>query len=331
MENGDNVMKKILVVGGAGYIGSHMVLMLAEQGYSVVTLDNLSTGHRDAVLAGEFIEGDLGDKILLDKLFKAHDFSAVMHFAAFIQVGESVENPAKYYQNNLAKTLNLLDSMIKHKINKFIFSSTAAVFGEPEYIPIDLDHPKNPVNPYGKSKYMIEQILQDYDQAYDLRSICLRYFNAAGADPKARLGERHDPESHLIPLILKTALKKRECIAIFGKDYNTPDGTCIRDYIHIIDLCQAHLLALNQLLNNAPSTAYNLGNGLGFSVQEVIHAAEKITGEIIAIKNAPRRAGDPARLIADSSAAKKILNWQPIYPNLEDILLHAWEFEKKYV
>lgn len=321
--------KTILVVGGAGYIGSHIVKMLQTSGYQVVTLDNLCGGYRDAVLGGDFVFGDIADRNGLDRLFAGYQFDGVMHFASFIQVGESVQKPGKYYQNNLAATLNLLDAMVAHQVKAFIFSSTAAIFGEPQYVPLDEQHPKQPINPYGSSKWMIEQILADYDHAYRLKSICLRYFNAAGADPDGQLGERHNPETHLIPLVLQAASGRRESIAIYGQDYQTPDGTCIRDYIHINDLCQAHLLALEQLLNGAESAAYNLGNGAGFSVKQVIDIAEEISGQPIPVVVGERRAGDAARLVADSKLAQTRLGWQPQYADLATIITHAWQWEKK--
>lgn len=319
---------KILVVGGAGYIGSHMVKMLFDADHEVVTLDSLVAGHRDAVLGGEFVCGDIADQALLDRLFSLHQFDGVMHFASHIQVGESVRDPAKYYRNNVANTQNLLDAMVEHSVRHFIFSSTAAIFGEPRYTPIDETHPKSPINPYGRSKLMVEQMLADYDQAYGLRSVCLRYFNAAGAHPDGLLGERHDPETHLIPLILQAASGRREAISVFGRDYPTADGTCIRDYIHIMDLCQAHLLALEQLTRGESSAAYNLGNGNGFSVQQVIDVARKVTGHEIKISDAPRRDGDPAVLVADSALAKKKLGWVPCYADIETIIEHAWQWEK---
>ena len=320
-------MKTILVVGGAGYIGSHAVKMLLSNGYHVVTLDNLSGGYRNAVVGGDFILGDIANPSCLENLFNNYNFAGVMHFASFIQVGESVQNPGKYYQNNVAGTLNLLDTMVAHQVENFIFSSTAAIFGEPQYVPIDEQHVKQPINPYGLSKWMIEQILADYDNAYGLKSICLRYFNAAGADPDGQLGERHDPETHLIPLVLQAASGKRDFISIFGQDYDTPDGTCIRDYIHINDLCQAHLIALEQLLTGANSNAYNLGNGEGFSVNHVIEVARQVTGKTIPVKIAERRAGDPARLVADSKQAQIGLNWQPKHSDLVEIITHAWQWE----
>ena len=320
---------RILVVGGAGYIGSHMVKMLLDAGHDVVTLDNLSNGYRDAVLGGEFVEGDIADRELLDELFAAQDFDGVMHFASFIQVGESVQLPGKYYENNLSNTINLLNAMVAHGVKRFIFSSTAAIFGEPAYVPIDEQHTRNPINPYGKSKWMVEQILADFDHAYGLKSVCLRYFNAAGADPSGLLGERHQPETHLIPLVLQAASGRRPSVSVFGRDYATPDGTCIRDYIHIVDLCQAHLLALQRLTAGADSAAYNLGNGNGFSVQEVIAAVERVTGKAVTVVNAPRRAGDPARLVADATLARYELGWQPMYADLDTIVEHAWAWERK--
>ena len=319
----------ILVVGGAGYIGSHMVKMLCDAGHQVVTLDNLSNGFRDAVLGGEFVLGDIADRALLNKLFAERRFDGVMHFASFIQVGESMQYPGKYYENNLSNTVNLLNAMVMHGVKRFIFSSTAAIFGEPDYVPIDEAHTKNPINPYGKSKWMVEQILADFDQAYGLKSICLRYFNAAGADPSGLLGERHQPETHLIPLVLQAASGRRDHISVFGRDYDTPDGTCIRDYIHIVDLCQAHLLAVEKLVNGGSSAAYNLGNGNGFSVQEVIAAVQRVTGRQVTVLDAPRRAGDPARLVADSAMVRSELGWQPVYADLATIVEHAWRWERQ--
>jgi UDP-glucose 4-epimerase len=316
-------------VGGAGYIGSHMVKHLLRQGYDVVTFDNLSTGYRDAVLGGEFVLGDLADTSALENLFSSHRFDGVMHFASFIQVGESVKEPAKYYENNVTNTLNLLNAMVKHNVKRFIFSSTAAVYGEPQYVPIDEAHPKRPINPYGKTKWMVEQILEDYDRAYGLKSIALRYFNAAGADPEGELGERHEPETHLIPLVLQAASGRRPHISVFGRDYDTPDGTCIRDYIHVTDLCDAHWLALQKIMSGGNTTAYNLGNGQGFSVQQVIDTACEVTGRNINAVNSPRRGGDPARLVADGTSARKSLNWQPARFDLKTIIEDAWKWEEK--
>lgn len=320
---------KVLVVGGAGYIGSHMVVRLLDEGVKVTTFDNLSGGYRDSVLGGKFIEGDLADENFLDKVFSENDFDAVMHFASFIEVGESIHSPAKYYNNNVTNTQNLLDAMVKHGVLNFIFSSTAAVFGEPDYVPIDEKHSMIPINPYGRTKLIVEQMLVDYDHAYGLKSVALRYFNAAGADPETRIGERHVPESHLIPLVLQAVSGRRESISVFGQDYDTPDGTCVRDYIHICDLCDAHLLAIKSLQKNNKSAAYNLGNGNGFSVKEVIDTAKKVTGKEFNVVIAEARIGDPARLVADAALARKELNWKPEFSSLEKIIEHAWLWELK--
>ncbi|MGS5087790.1 UDP-glucose 4-epimerase GalE [Hydrogenophaga sp. A37] len=322
-------MTHILVVGGAGYIGSHMVKHLGALGCRVTTLDNLSGGFRDAVLHGAFIHGDLADKALLAQLFSSQRFDAVMHFASHIQVGESVLDPGKYYENNLVNTLNLLNAMRVARVHRFIFSSTAAIFGEPQSATIGEAHPKQPINPYGRSKLMVEQALADYDHAYGIKSVCLRYFNAAGADPEGQLGERHEPETHLIPLVLQAASGRRSHISVFGRDYDTPDGTCIRDYVHIADLCQAHWLALQTLMQGADSQAYNLGNGNGFSVQEVIEVARQVTGCKITVVDSPRRAGDPARLVAHSAAATQALGWRPQHAALETLVEHAWRWETR--
>ncbi|MDP1573487.1 MAG: UDP-glucose 4-epimerase GalE [Coxiellaceae bacterium] len=318
----------ILVTGGAGYIGSHMVSALIEAGHQVTVVDDLSTGHREFLQNAALHVFSIGNAEKLNSLFEKNQFDAVMHFASFIAVGESVENPIKYYQNNVANTLILLNTMIKYHVKYFIFSSTAAIFGNPLYTPIDLKHPRNPINPYGHSKQMIETILKDYDKAYRLKSICLRYFNAAGSDPKLRMGECHEPETHLIPLVLQVAAKKRDHIKVFGRDYETPDKTCIRDYIHVVDLCSAHILALNFLKKENQSAQFNLGNGTGYSVQAVIDAAEKVTQEKIKIIDAPRRAGDPGILIADARDAKKILAWELQFPDIETIITHAWKWVK---
>lgn len=321
---------RVLVVGGAGYIGSHMVKHLLGAGHEVVVADNFSSGHRAALQGCPLAELDIADAAALDALFAAQRFDVVFHFASFIQVGESVTEPGKYYANNLAATLTLLQAMVRARIKHFIFSSTAAVYGDPAYVPIDEEHPKAAINPYGRSKWMVEQVLEDFDRAYGLKSVCLRYFNAAGADPDGQLGERHEPETHLIPLILQAAAGRRPTITVFGRDYDTPDGTCIRDYIHVADLAQAHALALNYLLEGGPSTAFNLGNGQGFSVQEVIDTARRVTDRAIAVSEAPRRAGDPPRLVADASRARTLLGWQPRFAALEQIVAHAWAWEQKY-
>lgn len=318
---------RILVVGGAGYIGSHMTRMLLEEGHEPVVLDNLSTGHRDAVPARLFFKADLAHRVLLDTIFSRSRFDGVMHFGSSIQVGESMADPGKYYWNNVANTLNLLDAMLKRGVTRLIFSSTAAVFGEPRYVPIDEIHPKLAINPYGRSKWMVEQILEDYDRAHGLRHVCLRYFNAAGAHPSGILGERHHPETHLIPLVLQAATGRLPGVRVFGTDYDTPDGTCMRDYIHVADLCEAHLLAMESLMDGAPSRAYNLGNGNGFSVREVIDTARRVTSAPIHIEESARRAGDPARLVADSTLARRELGWRPRYPDLDTIIQHAWAWE----
>jgi UDP-glucose 4-epimerase len=306
-----------------------MVKHLLRHGCDVVTYDNLSAGHRDAVLGGKFVLADLGDHAALETLLSTHQFDAVMHFASFIQVGESVIQPARYYENNVTNTLNLLNAMVKHQVRRFIFSSTAAVYGEPRRVPIDEAHPKAPINPYGRTKWMVEQILEDYDRAYGLKSIALRYFNAAGADPDGLLGERHEPETHLIPLALQAASGRRPHISVYGRDYDTPDGTCIRDYIHVADLCDVHWLGLKKLLEGTTSDAYNLGNGQGFSVQEVIDTARQVTGCNIRVMDAPRREGDPARLVADAARACSELGWQPSRFDLKIIIADSWQWERK--
>jgi UDP-glucose 4-epimerase len=319
---------KILVVGGAGYIGSHMVLTLIESGHDVIVLDDLSSGHEEAVLGGEFVAGSIEDSELLDGLLADRKPDAVMHFASYIQVGESVEQPARYYRNNFTNTMNLLDAMVRQRVLRFIFSSTAAIFRESDH-PIAEDHEKNPINPYGRSKWMVEQVLQDYERAYGLESCCLRYFNAAGADPLARIGEGHDPESHLIPLVLQAASGRRDSIRVFGRDYPTPDGTCIRDYVHVLDLCSAHLLALDRLVRTGASSVYNLGNGEGYSVQQVIDAVCSVTGKTLHIVDNERRPGDSVRLVADSTRARRELGWSPRYADLRQIVQHAWQWEQK--
>ncbi|MTJ54121.1 UDP-glucose 4-epimerase GalE [Anabaena sp. UHCC 0253] len=321
----------ILVTGGAGYIGSHTVLALKQAGYEVVILDNLVYGHRDLVeqvLQVELIEGDTSDRTLLDHLFQTRNFAAVMHFSAYAYVGESVTDPAKYYRNNVLGTLTLLESMLAASIQNFVFSSTCATYGVPNFIPLTEDHPQNPINPYGATKLMVERILTDFDVAYNLKSVRFRYFNAAGANPEGLLGEDHHPETHLIPLVLQTALGKRESISIFGTDYPTPDGTCIRDYIHVNDLADAHILGLEYLLNGGNSEVFNLGNGNGFSVREVIAAAEDVTGMVIPVQECDRRPGDPPALIGTSEKARKILNWRPQYPGIKDIVSHAWQWHQ---
>ncbi|MDC0834093.1 UDP-glucose 4-epimerase [Leptolyngbya valderiana BDU 20041] len=322
----------ILVTGGAGYIGSHAVLALKDAGYEVLVLDNLVYGHRDlleTVLKVEFVVGDTTDRPLLDRLFQTHDIAAVMHFAAYIFVGESVTDPAKYYHNNVVGTLTLLEAMRSASVDKFVFSSTCATYGIPQFMPLTEDHPQTPINPYGYSKLFVEQMLSDFDTAYGLKSVRFRYFNAAGADPQGRLGEDHDPETHLVPLVLQTALGTRESIAIFGTDYDTPDGTCVRDYIHVCDLAQAHVLGLEYLLKGGRSQTFNLGNGNGFSVKEVIEVAREVTGREIPVKLGERRSGDTPVLVGSSAKAREILGWQPQYAELHDIVAHAWQWHQK--
>jgi UDP-glucose 4-epimerase len=322
----------ILVTGGAGYIGSHAVLSLQQAGYDVVVLDNLVYGHRELVedvLKTKLVVGDTNDRALLDQLFASHEIAAVMHFAAYAYVGESVGDPAKYYRNNVVGTLTLLEAMLAANIKRFVFSSTCATYGVPKTVPIPEDHPQNPINPYGMTKLMVEHILSDFDAAHDFRSVCFRYFNAAGADPEGRLGEDHNPETHLIPLVLQTALGKREAISVFGTDYPTPDGTCIRDYIHVNDLATAHVLGLNYLLNGGKSQAFNLGNGSGFSVKQVIEMAREVTGREIKVVECDRRPGDPPALVGSSAKAKEILSWQSEYADLKQIMTHAWNWHQK--
>ncbi|BBC25380.1 UDP-glucose 4-epimerase GalE [Pseudanabaena sp. ABRG5-3] len=320
----------ILVTGGAGYIGSHAVKTLQQVGYEVLILDNLVYGHKDIAetLGAELIVGDTNDRLLLDKLFCDRQISAVMHFAAYAYVGESVTQPDKYYRNNVVGTLSLLEAMVAANIKSFVFSSTCATYGVPQQTPITEDHPQSPINPYGATKLMVERILQDFDVAYGLKSVIFRYFNAAGADPEGSIGEDHNPETHLIPLVLQTALGKREAITVYGIDYPTPDGTCIRDYIHVNDLAEAHVLGLQYLLKGNQSEIFNLGNGNGFSVQEVIDAAKQITGKPINVVFGDRRAGDPPALVGSSEKARTILNWQPKYADINLILQHAWQWHQ---
>ncbi len=328
----DRIKPTILVTGGAGYIGSHAVQALQGAGYGVVVLDNLVYGHRELVervLQVKLVVGDISDRPLLDELFATHSIAAVMHFAAYAYVGESVTAPAKYYRNNVAGTLTLLEAMVAASVKNFVFSSTCATYGMPEKVPIPEDHPQNPINPYGSSKLMVEKILADFEGAYGLKSVIFRYFNAAGADPSGELGEDHNPETHLIPLVLLAALGKRESVSIFGTDYPTPDGTCIRDYIHVVDLADAHLLGLEQLLRGGNSEIFNLGNGSGFSVRQVIETARQVSGKTIKVIEGDRRPGDPPILVGSSEKARKILGWQPRYPDIKDILIHAWNWHQR--
>ena len=321
----------ILIVGGAGYIGAHINKMLNNQGHETVVFDNLSFGHDDFVKWGIFEQGDLGDIKKIREVFKKYTIHAVMHFAAFTYVGESVEDPQKYYLNNLRNTLNLLQVMLEEEVTNLVFSSTCATYGTPQDIPITEKHPQKPINPYGKGKFMVEQILEDYSRAYKFNYVSLRYFNAAGADPDAEIGELHQPETHLIPLALDVAAGKREDLSIFGTDYPTPDGTCIRDYIHVMDLADAHIKALEYLKKGGKSDVFNLGNGQGFSVREVIESTEKVTGRNIKVKETERRPGDPPVLVGSSSKAQNILDWRPSYPDLTSIIKTAWKWHLKII
>lgn len=315
----------ILVVGGAGYIGSHVNEMLHRQGYKTIVLDNLSHGCRDAAKNGIFIEGDLADTELLDQIFSTYQIDAVMHFAALKDVGESVKHPLDYYENNISYTLNLLAAMLKHEVKIIIFSSSAAIFGQPIELPVSEDHPCQPINPYGRTKLMVEILLQDFDHAYGMRHCCLRYFNAAGGDPAGIIKNYQKADSNLIPIILRSIQKPGGILTIFGTDYPTPDGTCIRDYIHIEDLGTAHIAALKKLIAGAPSCCYNLGNGEGFSVRQVIAAVEKVTGRKVNVREGARRPGDPPILVASSCKANRELNWHPVYSSLEMMIEHAWK------
>lgn len=319
-------MKKTLIVGGAGYIGSHVSKAFQLAGKDVVVLDSLVNGHRDFLQWGEFVHGDLADPVLLQQVFRNYDIDSVLHFAAFIAVGESVEDPQKYYFNNVRNTMNLLNAMLGAGVGKIVFSSTAAVYGEPETDKISETHPLRPLNPYAWSKLMMEQMLRDYGVAYGLKSVCLRYFNAAGADPDGEVGERHMPETHLIPLVLQAALGIRENIKIFGTDYPTPDGTCLRDYIHVTDLADAHLLALEYLDRGGESQVFNLGNGNGFSVREIIEVAKEVAQRDIPAVEVGSRAGDSPILVAESAKAKEVLGWKPELFDIHDIVGSAWRW-----
>lgn len=317
-------MANILVTGGAGYVGSHVCKALARAGYTPIVYDNLVYGHLWAVRWGPLEQGDISDRKTLNDVINRHRPAAMFHFAAYAYVGESVKDPGKYYRNNVVGSLTLLEAARDHGIDNIIFSSTCATYGVPEILPIREDHLQCPINPYGASKLMIERILQDFDHAHRMRSISFRYFNAAGADPEGEIGEFHDPETHLIPLALDAAAGIRPAINIFGDDYDTPDGTCIRDYIHVSDLADAHILALKALENGAQSDAYNLGNNFGFSVREIIKVSEQVTGSLIPVQILPRRMGDPARLVGDASRAKSELGWQPKLENITKIIETAW-------
>jgi UDP-glucose 4-epimerase len=323
-------MKKnqtILIVGGAGYIGSHTNKLLNQKGFNTIIYDNLVYGHEEFVKWGRFIEGDLGDSLKLRELFQENNVDAVIHFAAYAYVGESVSNPEKYYLNNVVNTLNFFKIMREFNVNKIVFSSTCSTFGAPQYLPIDEDHPQTPINPYGQSKLFIEKVLKDYSKVYDLSHVVLRYFNAAGADPDAELGEWHNPETHLIPLVFDSLAGQNSAIKIFGADYDTPDGTCIRDYVHVQDLAQAHYLSLNHLLNGGQSDQFNLGTGVGHSVREVVSTIEKVTNKRANVESVGRREGDPASLIASSAKINNILGWTPFY-TLDDIIESAWHWHQ---
>ena len=320
---------KILVAGGAGYIGSHMIKHFLQTDHEVLILDNLSTGYEDNCQGLPLHKIDLKDKDQVLQFLKTQSFDAVMHFASFINVGESYHHPEKYYQNNVINSFHLLEAMIECGIKNFIFSSSAAVYGEPIQIPINEDHPIAPVNPYGSTKAEVEKKLEEYRLNKGLNYISLRYFNACGAHPDGSIGERHNPETHLIPLILQAASGRRKNIQIHGDDYDTSDGTCVRDYIHVMDLVEAHLLALNSLINNGQSSIYNIGNNQGFSVKEIIQAAEAVTQKQIPIEMGERRKGDPAKLIANNQKIIQELNWHPRYSDLNTILSTAWQWEKK--
>ena len=321
---------KILVCGGAGYIGSHMVAELLENNIEVVVLDNFEKGHKNALLGGKLYEGDLRDKKILDKIFTENKIDAVIDFAAYSLVGESMTEPLKYFNNNVYGTISLLESMKEHNVKYIVFSSTAATYGEPKKVPIEESSETCPTNAYGESKLLVEKILKWCDHAYGIKYTALRYFNAAGAHVNGQIGEDHSPETHLIPIILDVALGNREKIMMFGDDYNTKDGTCVRDYIHVTDLARAHLLALKRLMNGGESTAYNLGNGTGFTVKEVVEVARKVTGHPIPAEVAPRRAGDPATLIASSDRAVNELGWKPEFNSLETIISTAWKWHQAH-
>jgi len=322
-------MPAILVTGGAGYIGSHVVKELLHRNYQPIVFDNLQTGHQGAAKDALLVEGDLSDQKKLEETFQSHPIDAVMHFAADSLIGESVQNPAKYFNNNVRNSLQLIEIMTEYDVNKIVFSSSAAVYGEPKTIPIEEDHPCLPTNPYGETKWIFEKALQAFHDARMLNFISLRYFNAAGADSAGGLGEDHSPETHLIPLVIKAALEETS-VPVFGTDYPTPDGTCIRDYIHVTDLARAHILALKKLDEGRDSGIYNLGNGSGFSVREVIGMVKKISGKEVVSVDSSRRPGDPARLVASSRKIREELRWNPDFPDLEAIVETAWQWHKKH-
>ena len=321
--------KTVLVTGGAGYIGSHACKVLAKEGYQPIAFDNLSSGHAWAAKWGPLERGDILDRTALDRAIEKYRPSACLHFAAFAYVGESVLNPGKYYRNNVAGSLTLLEALRDHGVDKFVLSSTCATYGTADAVPIDETLPQAPINAYGASKLMVERMLADFHVAHRLRSVALRYFNAAGADPDVEIGEDHDPETHLVPLVLDAACGDREAITIFGDDYETPDGTCVRDYIHVTDLAEAHVLALKALEQGLAHRAFNLGNGQGYSVREVIASVERVTGLPVPARLGERRPGDPARLISNSTRAASELQWRPRITALDDIISTAWEWHKR--
>jgi UDP-glucose-4-epimerase GalE len=319
-------MKTILVTGGAGYIGSHVCKSLAAAGFLPVTYDNLVYGHRQAVRWGPLVCGDLADHEFLESVIRKHGIAAVMHFAAYAYVGESMRDPAKYFRNNVTNTLNLLDAMQRTELKHIVFSSTCATYGIPDRVPIHENFLQRPVNPYGESKLFVERALQWYEAAYGLRWTALRYFNAAGADPDGEIGEDHDPETHLIPLVIHAAQGRASCVEVYGTDYPTPDGTAVRDYIHVTDLASAHVRSLERLLEGGQSTALNLGTGHGHSVREVIKMVEQVTGRHVPVRESPRRPGDPATLTADATLARQLLGWIPEYSALDRIVETAWRW-----
>jgi UDP-arabinose 4-epimerase len=320
---------RVLVVGGAGYIGSHTALALAQAGHEPVVYDNLEEGHEWAVKWGQIVKADLAEGELLRRTLRQHEIEAVIHFAAYAYVGESVQNPSKYFRNNVCNSLNLLDAMVDTGVSEIIFSSTCSSYGIPDRVPIDESHPQAPINPYGESKVMVERILRWFGEAYDLNWIALRYFNAAGADAEGRIGELHGTETHLIPLVIDAARGRRGNVQIFGTDYPTPDGTAIRDYIHVMDLADAHIRALNFLRDGGESQALNLGTGRGYSVREVVESVQRVSGRPVPFEEGPRRPGDPPELIADASRAAELLGWRPEYTEIDDIVRTAWNWHTK--
>jgi UDP-glucose 4-epimerase len=323
-------MGAIMVAGGAGYIGSHCLWLLRQRGYDAFAYDNLSEGHAPSVLDADLVRGDLADEDLVRRTLREREVEAVFHFAAHCYVGVSVTDPGSYYENNVVTTLRLLNAMRAEEVNTFIFSSTCATYGDPQQELMNEDHPQWPINPYGWTKFMVERILADYERAYGMRSACLRYFNAAGAHPDGTIGEHHDPETHIIPLVIAAALGQRPDIKVFGGDYATPDGTCIRDYIHVLDLSEAHVQALERLRSGAESFSLNLGNGTGYSVLEVIRMVEEVTGRSVPMEIVARRAGDPARLVGDASRARELLGWRQKFGDLRTIIETAWRWHESH-